>query len=211
MKIAYYLDPNISTLATFYTKILLIKELKKLGHHVQLHIPSMPSSKQDLDKNQDQDPYFPFINQITNQRADCQYPIEWSVPLPANYQVLFLSHQHNGKWKNGQDYRIKLAKRFVAKQKRVLVLKDELSMEFLKVLDHPLVIYGNYSGFKLDLPENIRLSNKSRTFIMPAFANLNYPRPNALSQEEFHQHYQLNPDLKLILFFLPKYSMIAHL
>jgi hypothetical protein len=205
MRIAFYIDPNISSVATFYTKVLLKIAIEKLGMSVNMHIPSF----NHINDNKPIDPIYPYFNQKWNEIL--QYPIIWDVPDVNKYDALLVTHQRNSKWKGipGLDFRAEIAKKFLNANKKVIAIKDELSFEFSGF--DKRVLYCNYSTTKLNIKESLILPDKATVFITPALCNLSFIRPNALSKAEFFNLYKLDNSKKLITCFMPKHKKIFYL
>ena len=206
MRIAFFSDPYICSQQNFYQKVLLRDELAQRGHHLELHIP-IPASKF---RKKYKTAYYNYVAPYHNERLG--FPITWAIPDVWAFDALILVHHPNKKcYPEEADYRVVLAKQFSQQGKPVIVLKDDLSLEYHRVGMGVSVHYGVFSFVRPDLKDRIILDKADPRFLFPVWGAMTDPRPGFLSRDQFYQEYQLKPHLKLITFFMPKYQKIQAL
>jgi hypothetical protein len=194
MKIALYIDPYISPISTFYTKILLQKELAKLNYKLDIYIPYIPKN---TTKNEDC-----YINKIFALKKE--YNIIWDIPNPEKYDILLLIHIWSKKWHNGDDMRKEISNSFNKLNKKILCLKFDTTLEHRYIND--TIIYGINTEYKLNLSPRWILPNNAKTFIFPQISNLSFNKEDILSKIEFYNKYKINKNKKIIIFFVGRFK-----
>ena len=96
------------------------------------------------------------------------------------------------------DARQTLATSFQKAKRRVLCLRDDTIFEYFAVNDQ--VRHGICTEKLIGLPYKWSIKTKVPRFIMPLLSNPKFPRPNALTREQFYELYHLNPSLKIVAF-----------
>lgn len=213
LKISYYIDDNVCPISTFYTKILLKNEFEKLGYIFD--ICSI------IDKNIKYKENSPYINSINNSMV-YKYDIKWKKPSIIDYDILILTNIYNMSYE--KDNRIDLANYFVINGKKVIAVKDDLTMEYLYITNS--VIYTNYISYPLGISsykrKNINkddflsiykynnvINNKPIFKIVPLFSNIGFDKSsemNSMSISNFYTKYKIPLKNKIILVFLPSYK-----
>jgi hypothetical protein len=189
MKIALYFDPFHIPLSTSYLIFLFIDEMAKFDYIIDLFIPDgKPNQETNVDC---------YLNHT--YISDNNYTVNWSVPNVDNYDVLIVSHNWVKTWSGTVDKRIPISLPFIKQKKTVISLKFDTSMEHRFLFDD--VLYGTNSLIRLKLNKRMVLPLNVPTFIFPSL-NLSTPKPNSLSKHDFYTKYKLNPELKLVTFFL---------
>lgn len=194
MKIALYIDPYISPISTFYTKILLQQEFEKRKHKLDIFIP--------------------YIEKNTTQNEDCyinkeyalkqNYNIIWDYPNPKKYDILLLIHIWSKKWHNGDDMRKIVAESFKKFNKKIYCLKFDTTLEH-RFIDNS-IIYGINTNNRLNLPSRWILPENVKTFIFPQISNLSFEKNISLSKEQFYNKYNINQNKKIIIFFMGRFK-----
>jgi hypothetical protein len=194
MKLALYIDPFISPTSTFYTLILLQQELQKNNHQLVFHIPD-----KDTNTTQNEDCY---INKELAIKYN--YNIIWDFPDPQEYDILLLAHIWSKKWNKHVDTRKIITEEFTKLNKMVLCLKLDTTQEHRFVNSN--VIYGINSNFRFNLSEHWTLPNNARTFQFHQISNYKFEKPDYLSEIDFYNKYKLDPEKKIITFFMSRYK-----
>jgi hypothetical protein len=194
MKIAFYIDPFISPISTFYTLILLQQELLQHNHTLIFHIPYAQSTTTNNDDC--------YVNNIFATHHN--YNIIWDFPNENEYDILLLTHIWSKKWNKRIDTRKIIADRFIKLQKKVISLKVDTTLEHRHINNR--VIYGVNSSFRINLSDHWMIPDSAKQFIFHQISNYKFEKPNHLNKESFFQKYNLNQNKQIITFFMSRYK-----
>jgi hypothetical protein len=189
MRIALFIDPFHLPKSTCYNKFLFVNEMQKFGYDINVYIPDFKGNKRT-----NTDCYLNKEFALQNN-----YLIKWGYPNESDYDVLLLLHNWAKAWNAGADIRPQISEPFITNNKSIISLKFDTSFEHRFI--HLDVLYGINTNTHIAITSRMILPPSSNTFIFPSL-NLSIPKPNALSHNVFYKKYNLNPKLKLIIFFL---------
>jgi hypothetical protein len=187
MKVALFLDTKYITKALHYIYFLFLEELKnKFNYDIDFYTPDYITNSVNITTSIYLDRY--YVQKYNHN-------IIWGEPNANDYDVIIIANNFRGK----RDLRQKLASRFIKHKKKVLSLKLNNLMEHRFIYDN--VLYGVNTLHRVLLEDKFILPAKCNKFIFPSL-NLSTPKPDALTKIEFYKKYKLNPDLKLITFYI---------
>lgn len=199
MRIALYVCPYVLSKSSIYQVYVLIDNLKKnYNYNVDLFV----SDSSKLNNNNETD--------IINKQyvRDNNLNIIWSEPNSKKYDILLLTNVFSKIW-NTNDARIAIAKSFIKYKKPVFSLKYDTTLEH-RYINLPEIIYGVNTKYILPINNKWIITDKCKKFIFPSL-NFCIPKPNCISKKDFYKIYNLNPKLKIIIFFIGRNKKWQHI
>jgi hypothetical protein len=203
MNILLYIDPLFLSISSSHTLLLLKLYFKKININYNIDIcipnnydiPNRPSEHCYLNENYDKK-YGYGINWFHYEPNN---PSSFSLDLN-KYDIVMLLHVFEKTWV-WQDCRKNILKYAEKYKKPVIAIKSDMTLEYRYLNNN--VLYGVNSNNLLDrLPNRWILPNTVKKFLIPCIGNLLYPKPNALSKNDFYKKYNLDKNKKIIIFTL---------